>query len=219
MELVARLRQRAYREGGPGRVEFIPDPVAWTEAPESLRQLGRQRDRWHRGLADVLWRYRTLAFNPRYRALGLVVYPYFLFVELLAPVVELTGLIGLGLGLLLGVVDVPFAILFFVVAYGLGAVLTLFTLVLEEISFHRYNTFADRLRMVLWALLENLGYRQLTVLWRIRGLVKYLRGRKDWGQMVRTGFTPPPPAIGGVRVAPAATPAPPTVAEVGRRRA
>jgi cellulose synthase/poly-beta-1,6-N-acetylglucosamine synthase-like glycosyltransferase len=189
MELVARLRRNSYLTGGPKRVEFIPDPVAWTEAPESIRVLGRQRDRWHRGLSDVLWRYRGVMFNPRYRAFGLVVYPYFFFVELLAPVIELIGLLGLGIGLLIGAINVPFAILFFLVAYGLGAVLTLFTLVLEEISYHRYDSVGGRARMVMWALLENLGYRQMTVVWRIRGIVKYLRGRKDWGAMTRTGFT------------------------------
>ena len=102
MELVARLRRRAYERGGPGRVDFIPDPVAWTEVPQSLRVLGRQRDRWHRGLADVLWRHRRMLLNPRYGSVGLVAFPYFLGVELLAPVIEALGLVGLGVGLALG---------------------------------------------------------------------------------------------------------------------
>ena len=202
MELVARLRRNSYKVGGPSRVEFIPDPVAWTETPESLRVLGRQRDRWHRGLSDVLWRYRGVMFNPRYRAFGLVVYPYFFFVELLAPVIEMIGLLGLLVGLIIGAINLPFAILFFLVAYGLGVVLTLYTLVLEEFSYHRYDTFRDRLRMVFWTLLENLGYRQITVIWRIRGIIKYMRKKKDWGAMTRTGFVAEA-GIGEVAVLPA----------------
>ena len=195
MELVLRLRRRGYEAGGPTGIDFIPDPVAWTEAPETLRVLGRQRDRWQRGLFDVLWRHRTLLFNPRYRALGLVVFPYFVFVELLAPVIEALGIIGLVVGLALGVVNTPFAILFFLAAYGLGALLTTFTLLLEELSFHRYDRHKDRLLLVLWTILENLGYRQLTVVWRIRGMVKYLRGNTSWGAMERRGFkAQPPPA-------------------------
>jgi hypothetical protein len=89
-------------------------------------------------------------------------------------------------------VDVPFALLFLLVAYGLGATLTVMTLALEEVSYHRYERFRDRLLLVGWALLENLGYRQLTVLWRLQGLVKYLRGRREWGAMERRGFTAPP---------------------------
>ena len=190
MELVLRLKRLSYERGGPGRIAFVPYPVAWTEVPESLKVLGRQRDRWHRGLADVLWRHRRMALNPRYRVTGLVVYPYYAFVELLAPVFEAVGLISLAVGLFLGIVDWNFAALFYLTAYGLGTALTAFTLILEDISFHRYDTFRDRILLLSWALLENFGYRQITVYWRLRGLWKFLRGRKDWGAMERKGFKP-----------------------------
>ncbi|HEX8391273.1 MAG TPA: glycosyltransferase [Longimicrobium sp.] len=195
MELALRLRRIGYERNGPHQIAFVPDPVAWTEAPETAAVLGRQRDRWHRGLSDVLWRHRGVMFNPRYGAMGLVVFPYFVFVELLAPLVEAVGLLGLVAGLTLGAINLPFAILFFLAAYGLGAVLTVMTLVMEEASFHRYEGFRDRMLLVLWAMLENLGYRQLTVWWRLRGIWKYLRGSKSWGSMERRGFgTPAKPA-------------------------
>lgn len=202
MELVLKLRRRAYEARRRHAIVFVPDAVAWTEAPESLAVLGRQRDRWHRGLADVLWRHRRMFGNPRYGAVGLVCYPYFVFVELLAPVVELVGWFGLGLGLLTGLLDVSFAALFFLVAYGIGAVLGTYALLLEEWTFSRYTTFTDRMRLLGCLVLESFGFRQLTVLWRLRGLVKFLRGRTDWGRMERRGFSaapgqaagPPPPA-------------------------
>lgn len=188
MELALRLRRIGYEQHGPHAIAFVPDPVAWTEAPETTRVLGRQRDRWHRGLADVLWRHRGVMFNPKYGAMGLVVFPYFVIVELLAPVIEMIGLLGLGLGLLLGAIDLPFAILFFLMAYGLGSVLTVMTLVMEEASFHRYDSFKDRMLLVAWAFAENLGYRQLTVIWRLKGIWNFLRGSKSWGAMERRGF-------------------------------
>ena len=189
MELVVRLRRKGYEDGGPRRVDFIPDPVAWTEVPESLRVLGRQRDRWHRGLADVLWRHRKVLFNPRYGTMGLVAYPYFLFIELLAPVVEALGITILVVSYFLGAIDLSFALLFLLVAYGYGLALTTFTLALDEISYHRFEKVSDRLLLLFWVMLENLGYRQLTVIWRLRGLVKFLLGRKDWGKMERRGFS------------------------------
>ena len=192
MELVVRLKRLTYERGEPGDIAFVPDPVAWTEAPENLRTLGRQRDRWQRGLTDVLWRHRAMFLNPRYGVTGMVVVPYYVLVELFAPVVEALGLLGLVLGVLLGFVDWSFAALFFLTAYGLGTALTALTLVLEDVSFHRYTTFRDRLMLFAWTLLENLGYRQLTVWWRLRGMWKYLRGRKDWGTMERRGFLPRP---------------------------
>jgi ABC-type transport system involved in cytochrome bd biosynthesis fused ATPase/permease subunit len=123
--------------------------------------------------------------------MGLVVYPYFFWVELFAPLVESLGLVGLVAGLALGAINVPFALLFFLMAYGLGMVLNALTLALEELSFHRYESLRDRLLLLGWALLENFGYRQLTVFWRLRGLIKFLRGRTEWGAMERRGFHQP----------------------------
>lgn len=188
VELVVRLRRHGYEHGGAHKVAFIPDPVAWTEVPESLGVLGRQRDRWHRGLSDTLWRHRRMLFNRRYGAVGFVVYPYFLFVELLAPLVELLGLVSLGISLLIGALDYRFALLFFLVAYAFGIVLSMFTLILEEFSFRRYTGFRNRVRLLAWAFLENLGYRQITAYWRVRGGVRFLRGDTTWGAMVRKGF-------------------------------
>lgn len=189
MELVLKLRRRGYEvPGTPREVAFVPDPVAWTEAPESLRVLRRQRDRWHRGLADTLWRHRAIAFNPKYGVLGMVVIPYFIVVELLAPVIEAIGLLGLVVGLIIGSINWPFATLFFLLAYGYGAVLSVLTLLLEEFSYHRYHTLRDRMMLLVWTILENVGYRQLTVYWRLQGLWKFMRGRKDWGAMERRGI-------------------------------
>lgn len=194
MELVLRLKRRSYEAGGKGSIEFVPDPVAWTEAPETLRVLGRQRDRWQRGLADVLWRHRVMFLNPRYGVTGLVVFPYYVLVELCAPIIEGAGVVGLLFGLVFGMLDPGFALLFYLTAYGLGTALTAFTLVLEDVSFHRYERFADRGKLFGLTLLENVGYRQLTVWWRLRGLWKFIRGRKEWGVMERKGFQGKPTA-------------------------
>ena len=48
------------------------------------------------------------------------------------------------LGLIYGMVDWSFAALFYLTAYGLGTALTAFTLIIEDLSFHRYDTFRDR---------------------------------------------------------------------------
>ena len=191
MELVLRLRRLSHERGGPGRIEFVPDPVAWTEVPESLKVLGRQRDRWHRGLADAMWRHRRMFLNPRYGVTGLFVFPCYVVIELLAPIIEAAGLIAIATSIILHTINTQFALLFYLTAYGLGTALTAFTLILEDLSFHRYEAFRDRRLLFWWAFLENLGFRQLTVYWRLRGLWKFLRGRKEWGAMDRKGFERP----------------------------
>jgi cellulose synthase/poly-beta-1,6-N-acetylglucosamine synthase-like glycosyltransferase len=188
MELVVRMRRLARERGAPDQIVFVPDPVAWTEVPQRLRILARQRDRWHRGLADVIERHRRVILNPRYGAMGLVVAPYFLFVELLAPVVELLGVLVAVVGLPLGIIDVSYALLFLLVAYGLGLVLTTLTLALEEWTFCGYGGLRDRLTLLVFGALESIGYRQLTAFWRVRGLVRHWRGHAEWGAMERAGF-------------------------------
>ncbi len=81
MELVVRMKRHFTDQGRPCRIEFVPDSVAWTEVPESLRVLGRQRDRWRRGLIESQWRHRTMMFNPRYGPTGMIAFPVFFFLE------------------------------------------------------------------------------------------------------------------------------------------
>lgn len=188
MELVVRLRRRGLDNGLPHRIVFVPDPVAWTEVPSSFKVLGRQRDRWHRGLSDVIWRNHGLFLNRRYGTLGVAVFPYYVVVELLAPVVETFGLVGLALGLATGSLDWDFAVLFLLLAYGYGLVLDVLTLLLDEFSYRRYHRVRDRLLLLLWAALGSVGYRQCTVYWRLRGIRKFLQKKTDWGTMTRTGF-------------------------------
>ena len=188
MELVVRLRRRGIEQGGPSRAQFIPDPVAWTEVPPTLSVLVRQRDRWHRGLADSLWRHRDLFFNRRYGKMGLISYPYFVLVELLAPVVEAWGLLVVVVSLYLGILGHEFALAFFLVAYVYGSVLSVVAMLLDENAFGGLESIKDRLLLLFWALLESLGYRQVTVYSRLKGLVKFFLGRKEWGKMERAGF-------------------------------
>jgi len=188
MELIVRLRRHGYETGQPARVEFVPDPVAWTETPAGFRELGRQRERWQRGFTDVLWRHRSLLLNPRFGVLGWVVFPAFVLFEWMAPIIEVVGILLVVAGLILGQVSALFAILFFSLACGQGILLSMLALMLEELSFRRYGRARDRALLVVWAVLENLGYRQLTVVWRLRGTLSYIRGKKSWGKMNRKGF-------------------------------
>ena len=190
MELVARLRDNA-PGGGPDIVRFVPDPVAWTEVPESRRDLGRQRDRWARGLTDVLQRYHTSIFNPRKGRLGMLIYPYFLIVEWLAPVVEGFGLVFLAFALPLGIIAPEYALAFFLVAYFYGILLSIWSVMIDSMAFPEKHTRRGDLLLVLWAVIEQFGYRQLTIVWRLKGMYRQLRSQSmEWGEMTRKGFGP-----------------------------
>jgi cellulose synthase/poly-beta-1,6-N-acetylglucosamine synthase-like glycosyltransferase len=188
-ELVVRLHRHLREQRRPYRIVFVPEPVSWTEVPSTSRVLARQRRRWSLGLAQVLSKHRTMICNPRYGRIGMVVLPYYVAFELLGPVVELTGLFAVGLALGLGLLNVQFAVLFALASIGYGTLLSLAALVVEEFSYHRYERWRDLATAVVGSLIENLGYRQMHSLWRLRGLLDALRRRHgDWGTMTRIGF-------------------------------
>lgn len=189
MELVVRLHRVLRERGERYAIRFVPDPVAWTECPETLRVLGRQRDRWQRGLAQSLMRHRRMLLNPRYGRVGMIAYPFFFFLEMLGPLVELAGWVSLPILLASGRVDLLFATSFLAVSVGLGMVLSVLAVALEELSFRRYPRRSDLFRLFGLGLLENVGYRQLQSWWRLKGLWSAVRGSEAWGAMERKGFS------------------------------
>jgi cellulose synthase/poly-beta-1,6-N-acetylglucosamine synthase-like glycosyltransferase len=188
MELVTRLRHQVPSWMQGRAIVHLPDPISFTEAPESMKILGNQRDRWQRGLADTLWRHRQMIFNRRYGAVGLVVVPFFVLFELVGPIVELFGYFYFVVTAVAGVIDPWFALAFLLLAVLVGFLLSLGSIFLEELTLSFYRKPGDLWRLVLVALLENMGYRQLILWYRLRGLWKYVRGEKTWGRMTRLGF-------------------------------
>ena len=186
-ELVVRMQRHMIEQGRDYRVEFVPDAVCWTEAPESLKVLRRQRTRWQRGLYDTLSRHRSMLFNPRYGTLGTLALPYFLLFELLGPAMEGLALvltIAMWAGGLLNTGLAPFML---AIMLGLGLVLSISSLMLEEMVFHRYPRWKDVLRIAMLSVVETFGYRQLNSWWRITGLWEAMRKKQGWGAMTRTG--------------------------------
>ncbi len=188
MDLAVRLHIYLRENNIVAAMPFIPDPVAWTEVPTSRKILHRQRERWHRGLIGTVWERRRMLFNPRYGAVGMVALPFFTFGEMIAPIVEVVGYLGLVVALLLGAVNTPFAMAFLAVAVGYGILLSVWAIVLEEVTFRRYNSRSDVWRLLFFAVVEGFGYRQLTVYYRLHAFWKVFRGDRGWGVMQREGF-------------------------------
>lgn len=199
-ELVVRLHRHLGDERADGRVVFVSEPVAWTEAPEGRPVLRRQRRRWHRGLTEILARHRAMMLRPRYGVVGLVSLPWFVVFELAAPFLELVSVAYLLLVFgwygaeQLGwvhtdLVDLSMAWMLLVASLLYSTVLTLGALLLEEFSYRRYRRVGDLFAAVVAALLENVGYRQLTAWWRICGSVEAWRNTAPhWGDMQRRGL-------------------------------
>jgi cellulose synthase/poly-beta-1,6-N-acetylglucosamine synthase-like glycosyltransferase len=188
MEVIVRLHKRWREKKAAYRIVFVPEPVCWTEVPESWTVLHRQRNRWQRGTVESLTAHKEMLFNPRFGGPGLFALPYFVLFEMFGPAVEMVGYLLTGAGLLLRLVTPQIAMLFFVVSILFGVLLSMSAVVLEEFTMRRYPSVADLGRLLAAAVLENFGYRQLLAVWRVQGVWDALRGKRGWGAMERRGF-------------------------------
>lgn len=188
-ELVMRLHKRLKEQGRDYRIEFVSEPICWTEVPSAVGPLHRQRLRWHRGLWEVLTNYRALLGRPRYGVVGLIALPWYWLFELCAPLLELGGLVLICMGLVFGVISPWFFGLFMAVAYGYALVVTLTAMAIEELSFPKYRRWRDLGVTLAACAAENLGYRQATAFWRLQGWWAGVRhSEAKWGAMPRQGF-------------------------------
>jgi cellulose synthase/poly-beta-1,6-N-acetylglucosamine synthase-like glycosyltransferase len=192
LDLVTRLHRHLLEQRTDYRVSFIPDPVCWTEVPSDLTSLARQRARWQKGLLDVLWRNRDMLFRPRYSRIGWVALPYQWVFELLAPVVEMVGYTTILLAALLGALSREFFLQFLIFGYAFATMISIGSVLQEEITYRRYNNWRDVARLLSFCLLEHFPYRQLQMLWRLLGIWQYLWGDLVWRPLKRVGFPATP---------------------------
>lgn len=189
MELVLKLNRKMKKSNREYRVVFFPDPVCWTQVPEDLETLSNQRRRWQRGLGQSLLMNKEMFFNKDYGLLGLFTYPFYFFVEFLGPVLETFGYLAIILTIFLQSGITPVAVLFFITAVLMGILLSIISLLFEEMTFHKYNKLSDKMVLILYAFLENLGYKQLHTFWRLRGIIDLLLKKESWGSQKRKNFS------------------------------
>jgi cellulose synthase/poly-beta-1,6-N-acetylglucosamine synthase-like glycosyltransferase len=189
MELVVRLTRGLRENRVPFAVQYAHDANCWTEIPERMKVLNRQRDRWQRGLLDILCFHSRVIGNPRYGRMGLLGFPYFLLFEALGPWFEAEGYLALAASLALGAIGMPLFLLVFTATVLLGLLVSIISLGIAE---HRRDYFPlrDKWTLLLYALLENFGFRQLMSLMRVRGFLSMLARVGGWGQMERRGLGP-----------------------------
>ncbi|RZA16939.1 MAG: glycosyltransferase family 2 protein, partial [Proteobacteria bacterium] len=195
MELLLRLHDYCKEHKEKYRVYFLPDPVCWTEAPSDLETLGKQRSRWHQGLCDSLYRTRALIFKRGGGTLSWLALPYLLFFEAIAPVVEAFSYLLLLLAFAMGWSIWEDVVLLVAVTNLFGIVMNFTALVIDQLTFSRYTSKGDLMKLMIGSVLEQIGYRQIHLYWRIRGMYRWYKGGHSWGEMKRKGFRAPSPRV------------------------
>jgi len=161
------------------RIVYVPDAIAWTEAPESVRTLARQRFRWAYGTLQCLWKHRDMLFNWNYRALGWFSLPSIWFFQIIlvaiTPMVDLFLLATLPFGMWRAVM--PFVITFL----AMDVILATLACILEREPIVR-----------AWRILPmRLIYRPMLSYCIWKAILRAFKGAwVSWGKLERTASVP-----------------------------
>jgi cellulose synthase/poly-beta-1,6-N-acetylglucosamine synthase-like glycosyltransferase len=187
MDLIVQLHQWAVDNNRQIRMSFTSDPVCWTECPSTLAMLAHQRRRWQLGLCQTLWKHSALLFRRKYGIIGWLSFPFHAYIEGLGAAVEFLGYLVIPLGILLGVIPPGLLLVFILLSVVYGGFLSVGAVLLGEITYRRYPRFRDLLTLVVFALFENIGYRQMVLYYRFQGVLKFLTGSRHWEKVAHVG--------------------------------
>ena len=188
LELVVRIHRHMREHKRPYRLAFVPEVVCWTEAPAELGGLRNQRARWQQGALETLSRHRVMIGNPRYGRIGIIAMPLLILEDILGPPSELIGYLLLPIAWALGILAPDLAIAFLCVTFLFGTAISVATLALEETQLRRTPSALDLTRLGVAAVVENFGYRQANLVFRLVGIKRYFNGETAWSAVPRLGF-------------------------------
>ncbi|MFS2108936.1 glycosyltransferase [Sphingomonas sp. Sphisp140] len=189
LEVVTRIHRHMRERKRRYRIGFVPEVVCWTDAPFDWKGLRNQRSRWEQGALETLVRHRRMLFNPRYGRVGIVALPLIVVEDVLGPPCELFGYLVIPLLYALGLTSGTVVVAFFSLTVLFGTALSLGTLALEEVQLRRTPSARDLFTIGVAALIENFGYRQANLVFRLRGVWRFLRNDTTWAAAGRAGFS------------------------------
>jgi cellulose synthase/poly-beta-1,6-N-acetylglucosamine synthase-like glycosyltransferase len=171
------------------KIDYIPLSCCWTEGPPNIQILGRQRTRWASGLFQMFSEHRKILFNPNYKRLGLITFPYIFIFEFLAPIIEAFGILFSIFLLLYGYVNWTFAPLILLYSYTFAIMISSVVIIWDQMTFKYYNTTREVLTLFLTAFIEPILYHPLIMFFSLKGYFSYITSRElAWGTMTRKGF-------------------------------
>lgn len=189
MDMVIKIHKYCQEEKMNYSVDFVPIPLCWTELPTEKKILSNQRNRWMRGTIQCMIKFKVMLLNPKYGAVGMISYPYWLLAEMFAPIIELSGIIFIIFCLIYGLINIPSAIVLFVTVYLVCVFVSFYAISLYNYIFYKYESKEDLIALFKTALVEAFIYHPQTLLWSLKGYYIWIFNKQvGWGKMTRVGF-------------------------------
>ncbi|MGN0791992.1 MAG: glycosyltransferase family 2 protein [Christensenellales bacterium] len=185
MELVVKLHEYCVVNDIPYCIKYATDAICWSQAPERLRDLCKQRKRWHLGLFQSMWKHRIMLFNPKFGLVGIISYFYFLVYELLSPFIEIFGVASMLVAFAIDLINVPFMLLFFLIYAVFGCVLTLTAFFARTQTIDLKISPGDIAKAVSLCFFEICVLRFVLAFVRATAFVGYKKKKLNWGRIER----------------------------------
>ncbi|MEO6695240.1 MAG: glycosyltransferase [Ignavibacteria bacterium] len=198
MEIVVRLWRFYHEHKMNGRVVYLPKPLCWTEVPDNYRNLFKQRARWHLGLAECLFMHRKMFFDPAYYTTGLIAYPYYIFLELMSPVIKILAFVFIMVVGIQGLLNTQWVLLMLLAITLTTALITsIITVFIERWSEEqatgnrdalRYKTIGDWIKLLFVSIIGDFSYSFFKVFAQLKGIIDFSREKSDWNKFERRGI-------------------------------
>ena len=185
MELVMRIHEYAVTNQIPYKIRYATEAVCYTQAPSKLRDLKKQRKRWHVGLIQSLFAHKNIFLNPKFGVLAYISYPYYLVYELLAPITETLGLTFIILSFFLELVNFQFMITYLLVYVLFCSIFSITTFFNRTYTQMKEISISDFFKVVFYAFIENFGFRQLVNIYRLQAFLTYRKNKLSWNKINR----------------------------------
>lgn len=185
MELVVKLHVFCREHAIPYRIRYATDAICWTQAPGTLKDLCKQRRRWHIGLYESMSRHRRILANPKYGLVGFISYIYFLIYELFSPYIEIFGIFTVALAFAVDLINVPFMALFFLIYVAYSTILSLTAFFARIHTIDLKLSVSDIFKAIALCALELSCLRFILAWVRATSLIGYRKKKQSWGSIQR----------------------------------
>ncbi|MFV0365978.1 MAG: glycosyltransferase [Mangrovibacterium sp.] len=197
MELVVRMRRYMSEVvKKPYKIDYLPDPLCWTEAPATADILIRQRNRWTRGTIETLFAHWNMFLNPKYGVMGMMSHPFWTFFEWFAPIIEFIGMLYFLVLAFSGQANWPIFLTTLTFIYTFALTLSSISILYDHIVYFKYRKINMVIRQLIAAAIEPFVYHPIVTYAALRGNWDYFILRKrNWGKMPRAGLGGKPQSI------------------------
>ncbi len=182
-DLTLKVRKLGYK------IEYEENAIGWTEAPDTLRGLAKQRFRWSYGTLQCMWKHRDALFRPRFGALGFIALPnvwlFQVLFPLLSPLMDLLFVWTFVSALLerlehpneYAITNLKQVVFYYALFLAVDWMAAAFAFLLER---------REQWSLLWWLFLQRFCYRQVMYYVMVKSVVTAIKGVVvGWGKLER----------------------------------